>query len=224
MSSPAADQDHSIEEILASIRQIISEDDQKSGGDSMSAVTQDVVENTAPVDLPLPPVAAMDAPVDFTDPMPSATGDTLPDDDVFELVDRVDDTPMPESPLPIVDDSAFDLPPVPSAPEPEPLSDPLPRVDDRMAVQSVPLSASGEMSVFTNQATSATLGAFSKLSETVLMERKRVIDGASVTLEDIVKDLLQPLLREWIDRNVPGLVDRLVREELEKIARQVRDL
>ncbi len=224
MSSPAADQDHSIEEILASIRQIISEDDQKSGGDSMAAVTQDVVENTSSVDLPLPPVAAMDAPVNFTDPMPSATGDTLPDDDVFELVDRVDDTPMAESPLPPMDDSAFDLPAVPAAPEPEPLPDPLPRMVDPGTVQSVPLSTSSDLSVFTNQATSATLGAFSKLSETVLMERKRAIDGASVTLEDIVKDLLQPLLREWIDRNVPGLVDRLVREELEKIARQARDL
>lgn len=219
MSSPAADQDHSIEEILASIRQIISEDDQKSSGDKMDAVAQDVVENTALVDLPLPPVPPADLPTDFTDPMPAAAQETLPEEDVFELIDRVEAAPVDESPLPPEPDTSFDLPPLPPAPAAME-SAPLPRVHD------VPAGDMGTMgtTVFTQHATSATLGAFSKLSEAILMERKRAIDGSTITLEDIVKDLLQPLLREWIDRNVPDIVDRLVREELDKIARQSRDI
>lgn len=231
MSSKAAEQDHSIEEILASIRQIISEDDQKSAGDSMESVApqMDAPETAAPADFPLPPVADTIAPLDLTDPMPGATDQPDMDDDIFELVDRID--PVDDAPpaaQPALDPTSFDLSDLPdvqssvptAAAAPDPLFDnPLPPVVATSRSYSEPTSAS----VFTKNATDATLGAFSKLSDTILMERKRAIEGSTVTLEDIVKDLLQPLLREWIDHHVPGLVDRLVREELDKIARQTRD-
>ena len=92
--------------------------------------------------------------------------------------------------------------PLPPPPMPMPLAD-----DDR--------------DIFSDKAAAATLGAFSKLTETILLERQRSIASSTVTLEDIVKELLSPLLREWIDKNVPPMVDRLVREELDKLARQV---
>lgn len=42
------------------------------------------------------------------------------------------------------------------------------------------------------------------------------------TLEQIVRELLRPLLKEWLDQNLPGMVDRIVREEVERIARSTR--
>ncbi len=230
MSSKAAEQDHSIEEILASIRQIISEDDQKSTGDSMASVMPqvDVPEVPTPADFPLPPVSDTVEPIDLTDPMPGASELPSTEDDIFELVDRIDSSndtgSTSETPIDKMSFDLNDLPDVPvaavSAPLQKPVFDnPLPSVDQSPVFNSNPSPAS----VFTKNATDATLGAFSKLSDTILMERKRAIEGSTVTLEDIVKDLLQPLLREWIDHHVPGLVDRLVREELEKISRQSRD-
>lgn len=231
MSSKAAEQDHSIEEILASIRQIISEDDQKLTSDQMQAVstTPDAPEKASDIDFPLPPVSEPSIPLDFNDPMPTATAasPSTSDDDIFELVDRIDpsdDIQSPSTPEKS-DTSSFnlnDLPDIqsvaaPSAPAPSRYDNPLP------PLESSPSVAPESISVFTQNATNATLGAFSKLSDTILMERKRAIEGSTVTLEDIVKDLLQPLLREWIDHHVPGLVDRLVREELEKISRQTRE-
>jgi cell pole-organizing protein PopZ len=46
-------------------------------------------------------------------------------------------------------------------------------------------------------------------------------DGA-ITLEEIVKELLRPQLQEWLDQNLPGLVERLVREEIERLARNAK--
>jgi cell pole-organizing protein PopZ len=37
------------------------------------------------------------------------------------------------------------------------------------------------------------------------------------TLEDIVRELLQPLLQTWLDEHLPGIVERLVREEIARV-------
>ena len=38
------------------------------------------------------------------------------------------------------------------------------------------------------------------------------------TLEDLVKELVRPMLRGWIDQNLPGIVERLVQQEVEKLS------
>jgi uncharacterized protein len=42
----------------------------------------------------------------------------------------------------------------------------------------------------------------------------------SQTLEDFVREILQPRLASWLDDNLPGLVERMVRTEIERIARE----
>src|SRR3546814_20322293 len=43
--------------------------------------------------------------------------------------------------------------------------------------------------------------------------------GAGHTVEDLIREMLRPMLKEWLDANLPGLVDRLVRQEIERVAR-----
>jgi cell pole-organizing protein PopZ len=50
------------------------------------------------------------------------------------------------------------------------------------------------------------------LSHTVLTQNAR-------TLEDLVKEMLKPMLKMWLDDNLPPLVERLVRAEIERVAR-----
>src|SRR5262252_7417694 len=40
---------------------------------------------------------------------------------------------------------------------------------------------------------------------------------AERTLEDVVRDLLRPLLQAWLDEHLPGIVERLVREEIARV-------
>ena len=54
--------------------------------------------------------------------------------------------------------------------------------------------------------------AFNSLSRTVLSDNAR-------TLEDLVTEMLRPLLKAWLDDNLPPLVERLVRMEIERVAR-----
>src|SRR5262249_2070801 len=44
----------------------------------------------------------------------------------------------------------------------------------------------------------------------------------SKTLEDLGKEMLRPMLKAWFDNNLPTLVERLVRAEIERVARGLR--
>ena len=39
------------------------------------------------------------------------------------------------------------------------------------------------------------------------------------TLEDLVKEMLRPMLKNWLDDNLPQLVERIVRAEIERVSR-----
>jgi cell pole-organizing protein PopZ len=46
-----------------------------------------------------------------------------------------------------------------------------------------------------------------------------VMTGDAETLEDMMREMLRPMLRAWLDDNLPSMVERLVREEIERIKR-----
>ena len=63
----------------------------------------------------------------------------------------------------------------------------------------------GERGPLLSSATSAAVdSAFNALAHTVLVQNAR-------TLEDLVREMLRPMLKTWLDDNLPGLVERLVR-------------
>jgi cell pole-organizing protein PopZ len=54
-------------------------------------------------------------------------------------------------------------------------------------------------------------------------ELAAVFDGVEArSLEEMAQDMLRPMLQEWLDDNLPTLVERLVREEIERVARGPR--
>ena len=58
-------------------------------------------------------------------------------------------------------------------------------------------------------------GAFSALAHTILAQNAR-------TLEDLVTEMLSPMLKGWLDDNLPSLVERLVKEEIDRVSRNRR--
>ena len=173
MPGTSPEQEPSIEEILASIRQIISDDDE--GAPAESVAPEPVPEPVAPPPPPPPPPEA-------------------PKEDVLELKD-----PLPES-RPVIDMA-----------EPE---------DNKPAVRDI----GPDDGILTDAARSATLSGFARLANNVPVDRgntPRLSEGT--TLEDIVRDMLQPMLREWLDDNLPPLIERLVQKELDKLARKAMD-
>lgn len=62
----------------------------------------------------------------------------------------------------------------------------------------------------------ATVNAMARLAENISLAR----NANGVTLEDIVKELLRPMLKNWLDDNLPDIIERLVSQELERLAQK----
>jgi cell pole-organizing protein PopZ len=174
MTDAKTDQEPTMEEILASIRRIISEDDPEDAA----------------------PVAEVSV-----DEMPGPQEDT-PADDVLELTEVAEEPePEPEVEAESGPDLEF------GEDEAEPAPD-LPMEEDVTAVED-------DDRLVSDVAASATASAFAGLSAALGSTR---IEGR--TMEDIVKELLRPMLKDWLDTNLPSLVEQIVREEVERLSRR----
>jgi cell pole-organizing protein PopZ len=78
----------------------------------------------------------------------------------------------------------------------------------------------GRERILSSATSGAAAAAFAQLGA-LPRERRREgelpLGGADRTLEDIVRDMLRPLLQTWLDENLPGIVERLVREEIARV-------
>jgi cell pole-organizing protein PopZ len=78
----------------------------------------------------------------------------------------------------------------------------------------------GRERILSSATSGAAAAAFARLGS-LPRERRREgelpLGGVDRTLEDIVRDMLRPLLQTWLDENLPGVVERLVREEIARV-------
>ena len=153
----------SMEEILASIRKIIAED--QRAGESK--------------------------PEEAADMAPLVVAPAMNDDgeeDVLDLAPALQVAPPAYQPPP--------APPQPVAP----------------AVQPAQPAPAPSPSLLSDTSAQASAAAFQSLTNAVFTQNAR-------TMDDLVKDMLRPMLKAWLDENLPSLVERLVRAEIERVAR-----
>lgn len=186
----AADKAHepSMEEILASIRRIIADDQAAKPADVPAPAPEpedvlDLAEAAEPVMRPR---------IVEPEPEPEPAPDLL-DFDAIDFEDPVTAAPEPE-PEPIPE------PPAPPPPPPEPV------------LQVVRAPEPGPEALVSPATDASVSGAFNLLAHTVLTQNAR-------TLEDLVKEMLRPMLKTWLDDNLPAVVERLVRAEIERVSR-----
>jgi hypothetical protein len=55
-----------------------------------------------------------------------------------------------------------------------------------------------------------------------LSQSVQVSDGRGRTLEDIVVEMLRPMVKDWLDQNLPQIVEEKVEEEVQRVARRRR--
>ncbi|MCB1508118.1 MAG: DUF2497 domain-containing protein [Hyphomicrobiaceae bacterium] len=239
MANSGAAAEPSMEEILASIRRIISDD----GPD-------DAAEASVEEEAPEPEVEAQDgmSEEDLDALFANADGSPEPnfdepemeaEEDVLELdaALMVEEEPAEEAPAVDPFDALEDEPhfdpdsidaselddlvdadqdldfadpsmmaaPEPAYEEPEPEPEPIVRAVARQVAEEAPRL----LSPAADQAASA---AFANLASTILSNNAR-------TLEDLVQEMLRPMLKSWLDENLPVLVEKLVRQEIERVAR-----
>jgi hypothetical protein len=132
---------------------------------------------------------------------------SLPDGEVFELTDEMAVPSPPPQPsfhkIDPQDDLEFTETAAPRAVHRQPAFEPPPPFEAPAAPPQQMLSRS---------TVSAVESAFNSLANTVLSNNAR-------TLEDLVKEMLRPMLKSWLDDNLPGLVERIVKAEIERVSR-----
>jgi len=209
MADNTTNQEPSIEEILASIRQIISDDDQVA---PEAAVAEEPVEvaTIAPAEEPVPVAEETPDILELTEALdneePEEDVSNIFENETYEPPRRVqldlqesEDEGIVEKITPVIEDAADTS------------------FEDDM------LQDDESSEILTSQATHAALAGFAKLSSNIALERSRSASTGGVTLEDIVRELVRPMLREWLDANLPTLIEKTVQKELDKIAKRALD-
>ena len=182
-------QEPTMEEILASIRRIISEDD----APAEAAAAPEPVAEVAPE----PELVVEAAPV-VEEP-------AVVEDEVLELTEPYE-APAAQS---IGDLDVADVAPFPAAePAPEPIAAP---VYDSLVGESAAASAA---SAFAGLAAT-----FQKPEASVAVAPQDMPFVSGNTVEAMVQAMLRPMLKDWLDANLPGIVEAQVRKEVERIAR-----
>jgi len=96
-----------------------------------------------------------------------------------------------------------------------PSETPPPSEDDVLELTAAMIAPADElMSGRTTQASSDVLG---ELARAIMDRREMGLGDKDVTLEGMVREMMRPLLREWLDRNLPYLIERLVKKEIDKM-------
>lgn len=201
MSDAKTEQEPSIEEILESIRQIISDD-----GDATTSAKAST-EGAQPPE----PVAASD--LDLSQSAPEAAEED-DDDDILDLTQKV----VPSSTTVIdMQDSPMDAPQQEHENEDQ---EPPVVASASSGEEAAPGRDDAVGSLLSPDATDLSAHALAKLlSGNIAVERELPGRVGNVTLEDMTRELLRPLLKAWLDENLPALIEKQVAREIEKIAR-----
>jgi uncharacterized protein len=246
MTQPAKVQEPSMEEILASIRRIIADDEakppisEKAAGSAASAKPEKAgaaapaaMNDALPSAIAAAQAATAKAPPPIVpNPAPAASAAANSQDDIDAMLAGLDEaTSQAEIRPPQPDGEVFELTDEMALPDPPPPPTVFHKVDPEDDLEFTETAAARAMhrqpafepppfesppppppQMLSRSTVSAVESAFNTLANTVLSNNAR-------TLEDLVKEMLRPMLKSWLDDNLPGLVERIVKAEIERVSR-----
>ncbi|MBD7940475.1 DUF2497 domain-containing protein [Brevundimonas guildfordensis] len=181
-------QEPTMEEILASIRRIISEDD--APAEAAAAPEPEPTPEPEPEPEAAPVVAAVEEDVlELTEPYEAPPAEAIGDLDVADAAPFPVEAPVAGEPAPIA-----------AAPE-----------GDALVGETAAASAA---SAFAGLAAS-----FQKPEPAPIASAADMNFMSGNTVEAMVREMLRPMLKDWLDANLPAIVETQVRKEVERIAR-----
>jgi cell pole-organizing protein PopZ len=223
VSTPTTSADPSMDEILASIRRMLKEDDQTSAGKSSSpaldasAPPSPELGNVIALDASmLDPTAAQPAPIPTPAPEPAPEPVPTP-------------APAPVEPPAVAKVADFQVPSFEAFQTTEPAkpAEPAPSAEP---AQSGPIGDDAQQAAFSStpdiDVPSAIIGEqtareasrhIGSLVRTLHGQRRVAISRGGPTIEDIVREELRPMLKSWLDANLSSIVERVVRAEIDRL-------
>ncbi|MBL94033.1 MAG: hypothetical protein CFH06_01441 [Alphaproteobacteria bacterium MarineAlpha3_Bin5] len=191
----------SMEDILSSIRSILSDEEAEEGGDSVKGTVKPEVAEEPKREQEQEGDKNEDGTAELAEVEPEENPEPVADtDEAAELAGPEQIEEAPETAAPEV---------------PEPMEDILELTPEMVANPDV-------MSQSTFQSSQDLL---SELAKAILDRRDMgIATGTDATLEDMVREMVKPLLREWLDRNLPYMIERLVKKEIDHMINRAERL
>lgn len=195
----------SMEEILSSIKRIIAEDGEEGEVKPARAERRSRAKDAAATE---PVDDLIDEILELTEAMPEDDAQAGADaldfaglnasaDDGFDELDDVDDLIAEISAPPVV--------PHP-APAPAPVAP---------AAAPVKAAKAGESSIVSQESEAAARASLAALSSLIVKPSEPA--AAENTLEGLVREMLRPMMKDWLDANLPRLVEGMVAKEIARI-------
>lgn len=164
-----------------------------------------------------------------------------PGSDVLELTELVEESSAAPADAPAVASMALDdiinapAAEAAPAPEPEPTPAPAPAIEEPKAAAApapaptpapAPAPKAAEESLASQETiakSAAALGALKNIPEPTLppLAPSGLGFRGGNSIEDLVLEALRPMLKDWLDANLPGMVERLVEKEIRKLSNRV---
>jgi cell pole-organizing protein PopZ len=224
--APASSAEPSMEEILASIRRILKDDPAtvQSGDEAEEEIllldSTMVVKPGAGVSNPVEPPPLPVRP----EPPPSKPWLAGPGFAAAPQWQKPPDSELPGSALSDFDSppAAFD-PPAQTSETTAGHDDPQPPAAANNAMEEQNMSGNVQENVqpphglVSEAASEAAAGSIGALIRSISSDRQVAIGRIGLTLEDLVREELRPLLKAWLDSNLPALVERIVRAEIQRV-------
>ncbi len=220
MSDSKPQNDPSMDDILASIRKIISDDEARAAaGPGFGMPTS------------APPHRAMQPAPPRSSPTFSGPAAPADDDDVLLLTDLVEEPPPLRPGMRPLEAATTGVEPQ-AAPSPgiSPIPSPArPAVMDIDEPQPPTAGPSRPVAPLSGRdAASKAPGAPDRPNRTVTAAEQSPVPPAAATqtavtgksVEDLVREMLRPMLQEWMDKNLPGMVEKHLKSEIDRIPRR----
>jgi hypothetical protein len=197
----------SMEDILASIRRILSEEEEAAP----EAKATPAAQPAAPAPPPQPVAQAAPEPEPEPEPMPEPEMMPEPEPEMPMMAEMAPEYAAEPEPEPMHQPMAHHAPP----PMPEPMADVLQLTPEMIATD-----------IMSEPTVRASTDVLAELARAILDRRDVSISRSSkdLTLEGMVREMLKPILREWLDRNLPYLIERLVKKEIDTMVNRAERL
>ncbi len=215
-------QEPSMEDILASIRKILSEDDGEAA-------------KPEPAKAAPPPPKAAEPPPPPPEPEPEPEPEPIipePEPEPEPMIVPAEPAPEPEPSIfdELPEEPGPDITAVESEPEPEP--EPLELSYDQQVPEQPVYHQQPQQPMYQEQyaqqyapqhylvgdpAAQAASASIAGLAQAVARERAISLGNSGITLEQLVREICTPVLKHWLDTNLPYMVERIVKQEIERI-------
>ena len=253
MSKDKADgqeSEQSMEDILASIRKIISDEDEPEDGSSSSSYADDEDVSDAESDNDVDDADDDDDVLELSDPLPddepepatansasavadepdqnddeADAGDLLVVEDMEEAEEAVSKASSVAAEAEADDNDDDDDFGLVLEDAPEEAEEEVEDVMDEPELAVVPQASADALqsSLLSPEAAALSAGALASLRSGDSITGAMGVGANGNTVEALVADLLKPMLKQWLDIHLPSMVENLVREEIQRIQRQDKD-